>query len=233
MQTLARKRGMDMTLLFNENNVGAPSGRNQGMSAARGDAIVFLDNDVVVFQPDWIDKLRAVLFSEEDIGSVSPKLIYPNVPHWIQCAGCDVSPEGKVNFRGRGEPREHPVFNARQAVQSLISACMMTRAEVIRRIGPMDEAFNPVEYEDIDYSYRIKAAGFRLLYVPEVEVYHFENVTTEGSPRLNNRYLLVKNGLLFKKKWRHVFEKEDGPPASSMVWKEIPSVPLSEVMDVI
>jgi len=61
-----------------------------------------------------------------------------------------------VNFRGRGEARDDPRFNARRPVQSLISACMMTRSDVIRRVGPMDEAFSPVEYEDIDYSYRIK-----------------------------------------------------------------------------
>jgi len=90
-----------------------------------------------------------------------------------------------------------------------------------------------VEYEDTDYCYRIKERGYKLLYVPEVELYHFENVTTEGSPRLNNTYLIVKHGMLFKKKWRHVFSKENGPPAKSMVWKEVPQVDLADVIDVI
>ena len=54
------------------------------------------------------------------------------------------------------------------------------------------------------------------LYDPAVVVYHFENVTTDGTPSLNYRYLTVKNGLAFKRKWRHRFAKENGPEDASM-----------------
>jgi len=79
-------------LLFNPPTPGG-SRQESGHGGGFRDAIVFMDNDVVVAQPNWIEALREALFSRPDIGSVSPKLIYPNAPHWIQCAGCDVSPE--------------------------------------------------------------------------------------------------------------------------------------------
>ena len=90
--------------------------------------------------------------------------------------------------------------------------------------GAFDEAFNPVQYEDIDLCYRARAAGFKLLYEPAVEMYHFENVTTEGSGDLNFKYLTIKNGLLFKRRWQHMFAHEDGPSDASIVWREVPRV---------
>jgi len=225
-------RGIPARLLTFSENVGAVRGRNKALPYARGDFIAFMDNDVVVRRRSWLRKLVDFLKANPLYGAVGPKLIYPTKPYIIQCAGCEVSPTGRVNFRGRGEPADSPEFCVSRDVQCLISACIVFPAHVVRAVGELDMAYHPVQFEDIDYCYRIKEKGYKLRYLADVEMYHFENVTTGGTPRLNYTYLTVKNGKIFKDKWRHVFEKEGGPPESSMVWKDIPTVDIEQVGEV-
>jgi GT2 family glycosyltransferase len=221
-------------LSFGE-NIGAVEGRNRAMELLTGDLWVFLDNDVTVRTRSWLEGLRAVLDQRPSpgeqggVGVVAPKLVYPNPPHDIQCAGCAVTLGGRVIFCGRGEGRTAPSWNQPRDCQTLISACWMMPAAVARRIGPLDTLFSPVQFEDIDYCYRIRAAGFRCRYEPSVEMYHFENVTTGRSESLNYTYLTIKHGMKFKDKWRHRFSLEAGPPDSAWKWIQVPQVRLEDV----
>jgi len=212
-----------------EKNAGAIVGRNAGLELLAGRHWVFLDNDVVVRTRSWLEKLRAVLEAEPRLGVVGPKLLYAQPPHDIQCAGCEVTKGGRVVFRGRGRSRQDPAFNAPRDCQTLISAAWMMKADVARRVGPLDERFSPVQFEDIDYCYRIRELGCLCRYEPSVELYHFENVTTKRTGTLNYPYLTVKNGLKFKAKWAHRFPEENGPPDEAWSWAQIPTVRLEDV----
>jgi len=213
-----------------EENIGAVAGRNQALIRAGGELLVFLDNDVVPRTVSWMDRLARYLAAHPEVGVVGPKLLYPTEPHLIQCAGCEVSPAGRVWFRGRGEPAGAPEFAAERECQALISACWMMPASAARAVGPLDEGFSPVQFEDIDYCYRLREAGYRVMYLPEVEMYHFENVTTGRTEELNYRYLTVKNGLRFKNKWRRRFSREGGPADETLRWREdIPGAALEEI----
>ena len=210
-------------------NLGAIAGRNRGMEKMSGKYWVLLDNDAVVRTRSWLEKLRATLIENPQVGAVSPKLIYPTSPHLIQCAGCAVTRGGQVVFRGRGEPRDHPDYTKPAECQTLISACWMMRAETARRVGTLDEQFSPVQFEDIDYCYRIRELGLTCRYEPSVELYHFENVTSGRTSTLNYPYLTVKNGIKFKNKWRHRFMHENGPEDKDWTWAKIESVGLDAV----
>jgi GT2 family glycosyltransferase len=216
-----RQRGASLRWQLNAENVGCSTGRNQGLQMARGDYCAFMDNDVVVIDGRWAGRLIATLEEEPDAAVVGPKLIYPFRPHRIQCAGVGISKSGRVQFRGRGKPREAAEFNQRREVQCLISACWLFRRSLYEEIGGLDEAFNPIEYEDLDFCYRARRAGGRCIYEPAVEMYHWESITSEGTPRLPNTYLIIKHGMLFKDRWRHMFENEDGPPDSECGWVPI------------
>ncbi len=229
-QERLERRRVGVTRLRFEENIGAVAGRNQAMTRAGGDLIVFLDNDVVPRTLSWMERFVDYLTKHAEVGAVGPKLIYPTGSFPIQCAGCDVSPSGRVWFRGRGEPREAGEFNAERECQALISACWMMPASAAGVVGPLDEGFSPVQYEDIDYCYRLREAGYKVMYLPGVEMYHFENVTSGRTPALNYRYLTVKNGLRFKNKWRRRFSKEGGPDEDEREWREdIPEARLEEI----
>jgi len=223
------RRGAPFKLIFNKTNRGASTARNQGIDAAVGEFVAFLDNDVVVRTLTWIERILEAFKQNPKTGIITPKLIFPFPPNPIQCAGAEVSPTGRVNFTGRGEPNDLPQYNRSRSVQCAISATWIVPADVITKAGYFDEYFNPVQYEDIDYCYRVRHLVYRVLYAPSVEMYHFENVTTAMSSAINNRYLLVKNGMKFKERWRFMYSKEGGTPEGQMTWKDIARWPLDQI----
>jgi len=212
-----------------EENVGAATGRNLGLHAAEGQYVVFLDNDVAPRTRSWLERLLAVLQDDGSVGIVGPKLIYPTAPYPIQFAGGAVTPTGWVKYCGRGEPRDAEAFNVPRECQCLISACWMMPTELYHEIGGLDEGFNPVQFEDIDYCYRARHAGNRVWYEPSVEMYHFENITSDGTSSINYKYVTVKNGMRFKRKWKFMFETEGGPHDDDLEWKSIERQPLEAI----
>lgn len=224
----AKSENISVKTLRLDQNLGAIVGRNRGMELMDGQYWVFLDNDVSVRTRGWLERLSAELDQNPNVGIVGPKLIYPLPPHDIQCAGCAVTPGGQVAFLGRGEPRASAKFTLAKDCQTLISATWMMRADVAKRIGPLDEIFSPVQFEDIDYCYRFREAGFLCRYIPDVEMYHFENVTTSRGS-LNYPYITVKNGLKFKAKWKHRFSAENGLAEKDWRWAKVETVSLEDV----
>jgi GT2 family glycosyltransferase len=220
-------RSMRCELILNDSNVGACTARNQGMEIARGGYMSFMDNDVAVRGPKWMTKLRAALDEADDIAICGPKLVFPFAPYDIEFGGCEVSPNGRIKYRGRGEPYAAPEYNERREVQCLISATWLMKARLVQEIGVLDEVFNPAQYEDLDYCYRARERGYRILYEPSAELYHFESVTTDGSVNVNYRYITIKNGLEFKRRWQHVFSHENGPPDSECQWRQLETRPLA------
>jgi len=229
LTALGAARGVPVTVLHNSGNVGCSYARNCAIAASRGDYLVFVDNDVAPRTRRWVPALREALATVPDAGMVGPKMVYPWHPYPIQCAGVGISRRGHVCFRGRGEPLDDPRFNTQETVQCLTSACLMIPAALIRRHGGFDEAFHPVQFEDFDLVYRLREAGYAAIYTPVVEMYHFESVTTQGTPTVRNAAVVVRNGLLFQKRWRHLFENEDGPDEDACRWRKIDPVPLSAI----
>ena len=223
-------RGVPVRLLRNAENVGCSLARNQGIAAASGDFLVFNDNDVTPRTRAWLPRLREAIESAPDVGLAGPKLVYPTPGAAIQCAGVGISRRGHVCFCGRGQPNDAPAWAVAAEVQCLISACLMVRADLPRRFGGFDPIFHPVQFEDFDLCYRFREAGWRAVYTPAAEMYHFESTTTQGSPARNNAATVVRNGLTFQKRWRHLFEAEDGPSEAACRWLRLPPLPPLEAI---
>jgi GT2 family glycosyltransferase len=223
---LSEQAGTELVVIANDGNAGACTARNQGLEVATGEYIAFMDNDVAVRSRDWLARMREVLNEDETHGIVGPKLVYPFEPYNIQHAGAAISRTGRVKYLGRGAPREAPEHDQRKSLQCLISACWLMRAEVPEKIGGLDEVFNPAQFEDFDFCYRARQAGWQVLYDPSAEMYHYESVTTDDSPDVNYKYVTIRNGMEFKKRWRHVFADEDGPPDDECVWAALETRPM-------
>ncbi len=224
----ARAAGVEYQLLINESNAGACTARNQGLAICQGEWIAFLDNDLAVRHSNWLSGLGQVLDEAPAVGIAGPKLLYPFEPYDIECAGVALSPQGRVQYRGRGEPRESAEFNRPLEVQCLISACWLMKRAVMERIGVLDEIFNPAQFEDFDYCYRARQAGFTVRYEPQVEMYHFENVTTAGSADVRFKTVTLRNWAKFRERWEAVYQSEGGPPDDECQWREVETRPLEQ-----
>ncbi len=225
------ERGVRVRPIFFDRNIGCCTARNRGLEEAEGDYVTFIDNDIALRTRQWLRLMAGEFEHRPDTALVGPKLVYPFPPYNIQCAGAAVAPTGRIQFRGRGKPRDTDAFNQSDDVQCLISACFMGRRKLLKDAGGFDEAFNPVEFEDIDLCYRLRSMGYRIRYTPDVEMYHFESVTTQGTPSLPNTSLIVRNGLLFKKRWQHMFAHENGPSDEEARWRHLPQRDFSEITE--
>ncbi len=226
-ESKATEIGIETRTLRFETNIGAVRGRNEALQIASGKWIAFLDNDTLIAQTNWLEKLADFLMITPKCALVTPKLLFPARPHLIECCGAAVSPKGKICYLGRGESREW--ITEPREIQCAISAAWLMRREVVTQIGVLDEAFSPVQYEDLDFCYRARSAGWTIWSAPEVEVFHFEHTTTAGSGDINFAYVTAKNGLLFKKRWGATFESENGPSEAEASWKTLPKTGIEDL----
>jgi GT2 family glycosyltransferase len=93
----------------------------------------------------------------------------------------------------------------------------------------LDEVYSPVQYEDLDYCYRARQAGFEIWTCPGVEIFHFEHTTTAGSGDINFKYVTTKNGLTFKQRWSERFARENATTEDAAQWRVLPKHGIEEV----
>jgi GT2 family glycosyltransferase len=207
-------------------NFGAIIPRNRAMQMCRGDHIAFLDNDVIIRSRSLFEFLVGYLREHPTAGVVTPKFVYPCPPFRIQCAGGGITREGDCYLVGRGAERERPEFNYVTSCAWAISACMVLPAELIRVIGPMDEVFNPIGCEDVDYCFRVRARNREIVYQPDVEIYHVENTSAFGTPTLKIQRAMKRSQRIIKRRWSHMFPPEPITKDMPLMHMPAPRVPL-------
>lgn len=173
-----------------QRNLGVAGGRNAAARFARGQFepshLLFLDNDMVV-TPGFIRHLLEPFREDQDLGQTQAKLRFIAEPDLLNDGG-----GFQVSWwLARTEPvgfRE-PDHGQRDQVRPCLpcGGAMMVRTDLFFRLGGFDEVFNPFGPEDLDFSLRMKRAGYGALYVPQAMAYHAVTTTFEGG-RYTERY---------------------------------------------
>jgi predicted dehydrogenase/GT2 family glycosyltransferase len=166
-------------VLRNDRDPGSSRARNQGLERAHGDLVLFVDNDVLLDDPLWLEKL-AMPILEPGSGrpvATAPLLLFPGNDEIVQSAGGGVTSKGWVGLLGRGRP-DGPEWATTRQLAWAPTAALLVRRDAALAAGGFDEAFDPVSIgEDIDLCCRLRAAGGEILFVGTARLRHYESIT--------------------------------------------------------
>jgi GT2 family glycosyltransferase len=185
-------------------NLGFAGGCNWGARFARGEDLVFLNDDTEV-EPGWLPALVAVARSDRRIGAVGSRLL--GADGTLQEAGAILWRDGGTHQVGRGLPAGSPAYDRIRDTDYCSGCGLLVTREAWETVGGFDERYFPAYHEDVDLCLSLRARGFRTVYAPEARVVHHGGASLADDLRT---LIGIRNGQRFLTKWGDALQ--DYPP---------------------
>ena len=182
---------------------------NYGVSFAKGEYLLFLNNDTEMITPTAINELLGCCM-REDVGVVGAKLLYSD--DTVQHAGVVVGFGGYAGHVNIGIRRDDYGYMVRAQINcnysAVTAACMITKKELFEQVGGFDEQF-VVACNDVDYCLKVRETGKWVVFNAFSEWYHYESKSRgyEDTPEKLKRF--EGEVAKFQKKWPEILEKGD------------------------
>ncbi len=176
-----------IVLIKNRHNLGLVASRNKAIERAKGDILIFLDNDTRV-ERNWLTGLEETFSKSSQVGAAQCKIFDFKKKHIIQEVGMKIIRQtGWGMTLGRGEADRGQYNNSIEIVA--LGAALAVRKEVARQVNGFDEKL--VHYtDDLDFSWRVWISGYRIVLSPKSFVYHY---TKSHQPTWRLYFHLSKN----------------------------------------
>ena len=188
----------EVNLIKSQENLGFAGGNNLGVKQAKGEYLLFINNDTIV-PTDFIQPLVETLQNDDKIGMVSPKIKFHWDPTLIQYAG--YTPMNKWTIRNNSigyHQKDNGDFDEPKETQSIHGAAMMVPKSVVEEVGMMTEIYF-LYYEEHDWAEMVKRAGFKIFYQPKSYILHKESISTGKFSPLKT-YYISRNRILFARR---------------------------------
>lgn len=172
---LSRNRKIHLLRWGKEFNYSAIN--NFAVAHAKGEYLLFLNNDVKSINPDWLEEMLGVC-QRPEVGGVGAKLIYPD--NTIQHAGCVIGMGGIAGHMFVDMPADRTGYlhkaSLLQDMSAVTAACLLMKKEVFEQAGGFTEEL-AVAFNDVDLCLKVRKNGYLIVYDPYAKLYHMESKT--------------------------------------------------------
>lgn len=164
---------------------------NIGVDFARHDLILLLNNDVEPIDYHWLEYLAGEL-DDPAVGAVGNLLLFPDgfVQHGGVTLGAGTVARHSFHFIDPKSDSDRGLLGQRRDMSAVTAACLLTRKDLWRRLGGMDEKKLTVAFNDVDYCLKLREAGFRIVWTPAAAMLHRESVSrgADDTPQKLERF---------------------------------------------
>lgn len=212
----------DVTLVRDERPFNFSALNNVGVQAARGEYVCLLNNDIEVITPEWLSELLSIAV-QPGVGAVGARLWYPD--DTLQHAGVILSPEHVALHAHKGFPRgQYGYFGRailRQSYSCLTAACLLIRKSTYLQVGGMNEPELAVGFNDVDFCLKVKSAGYRNVWTPYADLYHYESASRGNDTGPEQRARLQRELAYMRAKWGHIIQNDPAySPNLTQSWED-------------
>ncbi|WP_412759957.1 glycosyltransferase family 2 protein [Methylobacterium litchii] len=181
---------------------------NAGVAAASGQVVVLLNNDIGVRGPGWLGAMVRQAIRPE-VGAVGAKLLFGDGT--LQHAGVVVGLAGRAGHILRRRPADTPGHLGRlhvaHEVSAVTAACLAVSRDKYLAVGGFDAEAFPIDFNDVDFCLRLGAKGWKTIWTPEAELFHFESVS-RGPSVGAKRERFEREAALFTARWLDVIRHD-------------------------
>lgn len=194
-----------LVYIRNTQNEGFVGGCNIGAASARGEFIVFLNNDALV-TTNWLENLLRTLEGSDNVGLVGSKILYPDGR--LQEAGGIIFKDGSGWNYGKNDHPDRYQFNYVREVDYCSGASIIISKKLFDSFYGFDKLYSPAYYEDTDLAFKVRKAGLKVLYQPESVIYHIEGATAGVSTNSGFKKYQEINRVKFLRRWNKTLKSE-------------------------
>lgn len=182
---------------------------NYGAKKAKGDYLLFLNNDTEVISPDWIEEMLGFC-QRPDTGIVGARLYFGN--NTVQHAGTVIGIGGIAGHMFTDMPRERSGYMNKAAIiqdlSAVTAACMMVKRQVFDEVQGFEEQLS-VAFNDVDFCLRVREKQYLVVYDPYVELYHYES-KSRGAEDSKEKVRRFQSEIEFMRcRWETLLKKGD------------------------
>jgi GT2 family glycosyltransferase len=195
----------EIKILTNKINLGFTGGNNLGIKEALKDEeckyILIINNDTIVPR-DFLDKL--IIYADLNPDTlISPKILF-NKTDRIQCMGCKILKPFGISLNYLKNKKSYKI-NRIITPDFLSGCCILIPTKIIKQIGLFNDLYFAY-WEDTEYCFRSKKAGYKLAVLPNSFIWHKHSKSSESNPG-KKQYLLIRNQIIFVMKHFKFWEK--------------------------
>jgi hypothetical protein len=186
-----KKHFPNVKIIKNKKNFGFCEGNNIGLKNAKGELILFLNNDTEV-AANFLDPLVSVLEKNTTVGVVQPKIRQMLEREKLDACASFLTNTGLLYHFGYSQNQSIKKYNKKMFMYSAKGAGFMTRKSLIKKIGLFDSDYFAY-FEETDFCHRVWLSGYSVEYTPASEIFHLGGAEFKGTTPPNIQFNSYKN----------------------------------------